>query len=325
MTTRRRLLAQAGALGAASVHIGLKAQVLPAARLISGFPPGGTIDAVCKKIAEKLQGNYASSVVVDHRPGAAGQIGVKALIESPADGSAMLLTPSSMLSLYPYVYKALPYEPLVDLQSVSTVCHYNHGLALGPAVPESVKTVKDFLAWAKANPERATYCSPSAGSMAHLIGVMLSKLSGVKLKHVAYRGAAPAVQDLMAGQVSAMSAPIGAYLPHLSSGRLRLITISGINRSPFVPDVPTYRQQGYPITVREWDGLYLPGKAGPDVVRRAAAYLQPALNQRDFVFSLAQLGVEVRSSSPEAIRDLLQADFEEWRRLIRQIGFTPES
>ncbi|MDP3413541.1 MAG: tripartite tricarboxylate transporter substrate-binding protein [Polaromonas sp.] len=146
---------------------------------------------------------------------------------------------------------------------------------------------------------------------------------------MSYRGSAPGIQDLLGGQISALSSPVSDYLPCLKSGRLRLLAISGINRSPFVPDVPTCRQQGYPISVREWYGVFLPGKANAQAVRRAAAYLQPALAlalaQPDMITSMAQIGMEVQSSSPQALGDLLRADAEEWRRPIKQIGFTAES
>lgn len=326
MSTRRDFVKQTTALAALSAGVPFAhAQNLQLARIICGFPPGGTSDAMSRRLADKLRGNYAASVVVENKPGAGGQIGVTTLRDSPADGSAMLLTPSSMLSLYPYVYKSLPYKPLEDTQPASLACWFNHALGVGPAVPASVKTVKDFVAWAKANPDKANYGSPGAGSMPHLIGVMLGKLTGVELKHIPYRGSAPGIQDLLGGQISAMSSPVGDYLPYLKSGRLRLLAISGLSRSAFVPDVPTYRQQGYPITVREWYGVFLPGKATPDVVRRAAAYLQPALAQPDLVSSMAQVGMEVQSSTPDRLGELLRADVDEWRRIIKQIGFTPES
>jgi tripartite-type tricarboxylate transporter receptor subunit TctC len=328
MTTRRDFIQQSAALaslGTGALALPARAQTIETARIICGFPPGGTSDAMSRRLADKLRGNYATNVVVENKPGAGGQIGVSTLVSSPADGSALLLTPSSMLSIYPYVYKSLPYKPLEDVQPASLACWFNHALGVGPAVPASVKTVKDFLAWAKENPTKANYGSPGAGSMPHLIMGLLGKLTGADLKHIPYRGSAPGIQDLLGGQISAMSSPVGDYLPYLKSGRLRLLAISGQNRSPFVPDTATYRQQGYPITVREWYGVFLPGKASPDVVRRAAAYLQPALAQPDLVSSMAQVGLEVESSSPQKLGDLLRSDAEEWRRLIKQIGFTPES
>jgi tripartite-type tricarboxylate transporter receptor subunit TctC len=328
MTTRRDFINRLGAvaaLGASALPQATHAQSLDTARILCGFPPGGTSDAMSRRIADKLRGNYANNVVVENKPGAGGQIAVTLLRDSPADGSTMLLTPSSMLSIYPYVYKSLPYKPLEDVQPVSLACYFNHAFGVGPAVPESVKNIKDFLAWTKANPGKANYGSPGAGSMPHLIVALLNKLTGNDLKHIPYRGSAPGIQDLLGGQISAMSSPVGDYLPYLKSGKLRMLAISGLNRSPFVPDVATYRQQGLPITVREWYGVFLPGKAKPETVRRAAAYLQPALAQPDLVSSMAQVGMEVQSSSAQTLAELLHADAEEWRRLIKQIGFTPES
>lgn len=317
-----------GTLAASAFGLPLAARsqnIFESAKILCGFPPGGTSDAMSRRVAEKLRGNYAASVVVDNKPGAGGQIAITLLKDSPSDGSIMLLTPSSMLSIYPYVYKSLPYKPLEDVQPVSVTGYFNHGFGVGPAVPASVKTFKDFLAWAKANPEKATYGSPGAGTMPHLIVSFINKLTGHDLRHVPYRGSAPGIQDLLGGQIAAMSSPVGDFLPYLKSGKLRLLAISGINRSPFVPDVPTYRQQGYPVTVREWYGIFLPGKANAQTVRRAAAYLQPALAQPDLVAGMAQVGLEVQSSSPQVLGDLLRADAEEWRRLIKQIGFTPDS
>lgn len=327
MSTRRDFVKQSTALAALAAGLSpqARAQSLQMARIICGFPAGGTSDAMSRRLADKLRGNYAANVVVENKPGAGGQIGVTTVKDSPADGSTMLLTPSSMLSLYPYVYKSLPYKPLEDVQPASLACYFNHAFGVGPAVPQSVKTLKDFVAWAKANPEKANYGSPGAGSMPHLIGALMNKFAGVELKHVPYRGSAPGIQDLLGGQISAMSSPVGDYLPYVKSGRLRVLAISGTGRSQFLPDVATYRQQGFPISVREWYGVFLPGKASPEVVRRAAAYLQPALAQPDLVSSMAQVGLEVQSSTPDRLGELLRADIDEWRRLIKQIGFTPES
>ncbi|MGH6638671.1 MAG: Bug family tripartite tricarboxylate transporter substrate binding protein [Polaromonas sp.] len=328
MTTRReftRSIASTAALASLGLPLAARAQGSPElAKILVGFPAGGTTDALARRIADKLRGGYANNVVVENKPGAGGQIAVTTLRDSPADGSVMLLTPSSMLSIYPFTYPRLPYK-LDDVAPVSVGCFFSHGFGVGPAVPDSVKTIKDFLAWAKANPDKANYGSPAAGSMPHMVAALLNKITNSDLKHVPYRGSAPGIQDLLGGQISAMSSPVGDYLPYLKSGRLRLLAISGTQRSPFAPDVPTYREQGHPITVLEWYGFFLPAKATPQTLRRAAAYLQPALAQPDLVSSMAQLGMEVKSSTPEALSELLKADAEEWRRLIKQIGFTTES
>ena len=328
MNHRRDFVKQAAALAAlaAGLPLAARAQNLELAKILCGFPPGGTSDAMSRRLAERLRGNYAGNVVVENKPGAGGQIGVTTLKDSPADGSVMLLTPSSMLSVYPYVYKSLPYKPETDVQPVSIACWFDHALGVGPGVPESVKTVKDFIAWCKANPGKANYGSPGAGSMPHLVAALLSKVTGQELKHIPYRGSAPGIQDLLGGQISAMSSPIGDYLQHIKTGKLRVLAVSGEKRNQFVPDVPTYTQQGFPqIKVREWYGVFLPGKASPDVVRRAAAYLQPALTHPDMAGSLAALGMEVASSTPAGLGELLRADTELWARNVKTIGFTPES
>jgi tripartite-type tricarboxylate transporter receptor subunit TctC len=302
-----------------------QAQSLETAKILCGFSPGGTADAMSRRIADKLRGGYAGTVIVDSKPGAGGQIAISLLKDSPADGSTLLLTPSSMLSIYPFVYKTLPYKPLEDVQPVSLAGNFNHALGVGPAVPATVKSVSDFLTWSRANKLNGNYGSPGAGSMPHLIMAFLGKLTNSDLRHVPYRGSAPGVQDMLGGQISAMSAPVGEFLPHMKTGKIRLLGVSGPTRSQFIADVPTYRQQGYPITVREWFGVFLPGNAKPETVRRAAAYLQPALAHSDFVSAMANLGIEAQSSSPSSLAERLRADADEWKRLIKQIGFTPES
>lgn len=326
MMTRRHFTQIAtGSLAAAVLAPRAYAQSsLDMARIISGFPPGGTIDVLARRVADKLRGNYAASVVVENKPGAAGQIGVITLKDASPDGSAMLLTPSSMLSIYPYTYPKLQYR-LDDVAPVSVGAYINHGLAVGPGVPATVKTLKDFLAWAKANDIKANFGSPGAGSMPHMIGILLGKFTGVDLRHIPYRGTVPGVQDLLGGQISSFCGPIGDYIPHVKTGKLRVLAISGKGRSPFMPDAPTLRELGYPLTVREWYGFFLPGKAKPEVIRRASAYLQPALAQPDLVEYGKQFGLEIQSSSAPALADLLKADAEDWRRLIKQVGFTAES
>lgn len=325
--TQRRDILKLTALVAAGFPFSPHAQAQPGldtARIISGFPPGGTIDVLARRVADKLRGNYAANMVVENKPGAAGQIGIIALKDSNPDGSALLLTPSSMLSIYPYTYPKLQYT-LDDVAPVSVGAFINHGIAVGPAVPSSVTTLKGFFAWVKANPDKANFGSPGAGSMPHIIGILLNRLYNVELRHVPYRGSVPGVQDLLGGQISSFCGPIGDYLPHISSGRLRVLAVSGKGRSAFLQDVPTLRELGSPVSVREWYGFFLPGKAKPEVIRRASAYMQPVLAQPDLVAAGKGFGLEVQSSSAPQLADLLRADAEEWKRLIKQIGFTAES
>ncbi len=232
--------------------------------MLCGYPAGGTTDAVSRRVAEKLQSNgYAKVALVDNKAGASGRIAIEELKRSPADGSVMLLTPASAISLFPHIYTKLNYR-MEDVTPVSTACRIAFGFGVGPAVPASVKNLKDYLAWAKANPGQANYGSPGAGSPPHFLGALLGKEAGVDLRHVPYRGSAPGIQDLLGGQVPAMSSPIGDYLPYLKDGRLRLLATSGQTRSRFAPDVPTYAEQGFKdLVMSEYYEFFLPGKARP--------------------------------------------------------------
>ena len=322
MHARRRFLG-AAAIGL-TFPFALRAQGLDNAKIMVGFPPGGTTDVMARKVADKLRGSYARVVIVENRPGAGGQLGVVALKDSPADGSAMLLTPSSMLTIYPNTYRSLQYK-LEDVAPVSLAMYTHHVLSVGPAVPDSVKSMKDFFAWTKANPDKAAYGSPGAGSMPHLIGVLVGKASGTELRHVAYRGSAPGIQDLLGGQIASFLGPVGDVLTHAKAGKVRVLGSSGKDRDAFLPAVPTMAEQGIPMGLREWYAFFMPAKASADTVQRAAAALEQAVKQSDVVEFGRQFGLEVQSSTPRALADLLKADAAEWSGLAKQTGFTADS
>lgn len=326
MTIRRHFLMQAG--GTALLPWAAPAAAadpLSLAKILLGAPAGGAGDLMARRLADKLTGGYASKVIVENKPGAGGQLAITALKDAADDGSTLLLTPSSLLSIYPYTYARLPYRPQEDLAPVSLAAYSNHALGVGPAVPASVKTLKDFIAWAKAHPDQASYGSPASGSIPHLIMVVLAKLTGTPLRHIPYRGSTQGLQDLRGGQLAAMSSPVGAFLPHLASGQVRLLAVSGDQRSPFVKDVPTYRQLGYPITAREWYGFFVPAKTRAAMVTRSAAYLRMALSSPDVAEGIRQFGLEAAHSTPQQLAEMLKADSQEWRSLIKTVGFTAES
>lgn len=327
--TRRHTLKTIAAAGAAlALPLAARAQSSPleTLRIIVGFPPGGTTDAFARRLAEKLRGNYANNVIVENKPGAGGQIGVTTLRDSPADGSSMLLTPASMLIIYPHTYPKLPYK-LDDVTPISTALYTPHGFGVGPLVPASVKTLKDFLDWAKANPTLANYGTPGAGSMPHLVAALLEKASGVPMKQIPYRGSGPGIQELLGGQIAAFSSPLGDYLPHLASGRLRLLAVTGTQRSRFAPDVPTYAEQGFgELTMREWYGLFMPPRTPAAVAQRANAAVRVALAQKDVIDFGAPLGLEaIGSPSVEDFAKTVKADADLWGPFVRRIGFTAES
>ncbi|TZG06473.1 twin-arginine translocation pathway signal protein [Comamonas thiooxydans] len=197
------------AAGFATLSLGtvrsVKAQPVPKLlKIINGFPPGGVVDAVARRVAEGLAVTEPGvNVIVDNRVGAGGRIAVSAVKAAVDDGSTLLFTPDAVLSLYPFVYSKLDYDPFADLAPVATVATTTDALALGPLVPPSVRGLRDFLAWAKEHPEHASFGSPGTGTPLHLLGALVAKEAGVYLRHVAYRGAAPGVTDLIVGRLHA--------------------------------------------------------------------------------------------------------------------------
>lgn len=323
MIDRRTLLAAAPLIMAAP-RLAF-AQTLETARVLCGFPAGGTTDAVSRRVADKLRGGYARTALVDNKAGAGGRIAVEEVSRAAPDGSTLLLTPAAMITLYPHIYTRLAYGPR-DLRPVSTACQVAFGFGVGPAVPDSVRDIKGFLAWAKANPEQANYASPGAGTPPHFIGALLAKESGLDLRHVPYKGSAPGIQDLLGGQVAAMTSPIGDYLPYLKGGKLRLLATSGRQRSKLVPDVATYAEQGLPaLTIGEWYGFFLPGKASDEVTQRAAAAIAAAVNSPDVVEAFAQLGLEASANTPAELAKAVADEGAAWAPIVKRVGFKPEA
>lgn len=326
MTTRRHFTAQLGALAVwgASLPRAARAQIPQTVRLLVGFPAGGATDSVARRLADQLRGRLATQVIVENRPGAGGQLAVNALKSFPADGLTLLLTPPAPFAIYPFTYKRLAYAP-EDVVPVSLVCNFAFALAAGPAVPARVTGLGDFLDWARQNPAQANYGSPAAGAPPHLVASMLALNAGVPLTHVPYRGDAPGLQDLMGGQVSAYSSTLGSFVPHLGSGRMRLLAVSGPTRSPFAPDTPTYREQGFPIDITEWFGLFALNGTPASTVQQIAAVVKQAVEQPDFVQALAGMGMAAHTTSPAAMAAQMRQETEFWRAEVRRIGFTADS
>ena len=325
--TRRQLLQSTGA-SALLAGIGQRAFAqagIETATIVTGFAAGGTSDTICRRVATKLSPDYARAAVVENRTGAGGQIAVSYVKGRPADGTTILQTPTSALAIYPHIYKKLPYDPMVDITPVTIGCIFDFGFAVGPAVPASVKTVPDFLAWAKANPAGANYGSPAAGSTPHFIGALLGKKGGVELKHAAYRGTQPAMLDLLGGNISAVSGPIGDITQHLPTGKVRILGVSGAKRSRFAPDVPTFGEQGIQdMAHSEWFAFFLPAKASPELVAKLNASMKNALAQKDVIDGLGTFGLEAMSSTPAELTELLKKDTAKWAPIVKEVGFTAE-
>jgi len=321
----RRHLLQAAALAGTTWPLLGHTQGVETARILTGFPAGGTVDVVARRVADKLRGPYAKVTLVENKPGAGGRLAVDELRRSPNDGSQLLLTPAAMITLYPHLYSRLPYG-LDDVTPVCGATSVVFGLGVGPAVPESVKTLKDFLAWAKAHPDKASYGSPGAGTPPHFVGALLAKESGIDFSHVPYRGTVPGIQDLIGGQLTSFSGPIGDYLPHLKTGRLRVLATSGPKRSRFLPEVPTYTELGMKALEQvEWYGFFLPGKASPEVVQKAANAIRAAMSSPEMAEGLAPYGLEVAASTPAELARAVKDENAAWAPIVKRVGFTPEA
>ncbi|MCZ8252753.1 MAG: Bug family tripartite tricarboxylate transporter substrate binding protein [Hylemonella sp.] len=329
MSIQRRHLIQSTGAAALLASIGQQAWAqaqIDTLKIVTGFAAGGTSDNTCRRVGTGLTGSYAKTVVVENRTGAGGQIAIQFIKGAPADGTTLLQSPTSMFTIYPHIYKKLPYDPVADVTPVTLACVFDFGFAVGPLVPASVKTLADFVAWAKATPTQANFGSPAAGSTPHFVGALLGKSAGLDLKHAAYRGTQPAMQDLLGGQIAAVSGPIGDITQHLATGKIRILATSGSKRNRFAPDVPTYAEQGFKeLTHSEWFAFFLPPKADAALVNRMNSALKTALAAKDVVDGLAVFGLEAMSNNPAELVELLKQDTAKWAPIVKSIGFTADA
>lgn len=328
MISRRHLL-QAGAACAtpglpwAFAHA--QAPVAGTTSIISGFPAGGMGDFVARPVAERLRGKYAPSLVVESRVGAGGRIAVEYVKRAAPDGMTILQIPSSPMVLYPNTYKKLNYDPLADFTPVTSTVTYAFSVTAGPGLPAEIKTLADFLKWAKANPRQASYGVPAAGSALHFAGMMLARASGVELQHVAYRGGAPLLQDVMGGQIPVSINVIGEVAPHIKAGKLRSLGVTSAQRSMFLPDVPTLAEQGFKdIVVQEWLGWFVPAKTPGEQVARLNSMVREALKAPDVVEGLAKNSLQPFTQSTEEFVAMVKSDLARWAPIVKATGFTAE-
>jgi tripartite-type tricarboxylate transporter receptor subunit TctC len=312
MITRRRFIA-ASAAGVASIPRRAQSQVVgKLTRVIVGFAPGGSSDVVARLMVDQMKG-YASTIVIDNRPGAGGRIALEIAKAGAADGSVMVLSPASMIVLYPHLYKPLGYDPEQDFIAVSTVCAFPFVVSIGPMVPREVRTLDDFIRWCKANPKLASYGTSGAGSMLHFAGMMLARAANFEFTHVPYKGATPALQDLLGGQVAATVGVLGIALPHIQSGNLRALATSGTARTTFLPDVPTLKEAGYPgLEITEWQGIFVPAKTPPAIVDGLNRSVRAALETNEVKAGLSKLSFEIGGTSPAEFARLVKADIARW-------------
>ncbi len=326
MNMRRDVLRGASALVAGSLSKTANAQPgAGTAFIVSGFPAGGMGDFVARPLAEKMRGKHAPNVLVESRTGAGGRIAVEHVKRAAPDGMTILQIPSSVMVLYPNTYKKLSYDPLADFIPVTSTVGYSFSVTAGPGLPAEIKTIADYLKWAKLNPKQATYGIPAAGSALHFVGMMLSRESGVELTSVAYRGGAPLLQDVLGGQVPISINVLGEVAQHVRSGRLRSLAVTSAQRSIFLPEVPTLAEQGFrDIAVQEWLGWFLPAKTPPEMVQKLNALVRESLATPEMIEALGKSSLQPITQSSEDFARTVRADLARWAPIVKASGFTAE-
>ena len=316
---RRALLALcvgAAALGVAHAQgsEGLSGPV----RLVVGFPAGGAGDIIARVVADKIAGPLGVTVIVENKPGAGGRVAAELLKAASADGRTVLITPLAPIVIAPLTFQKLNYKPDTDFVPVAQLVKFPLSLAVGKDSPNT--SLKDLVAWFKAHPQQASFGTSAAGSQLHFLGLMLGQAAHIDLVHVPYQGGTPLITDLIGGQVPSA---IDAFpLEFHKAGKIRLLASSGESRSPLLPDVPTFKEQGYPTVVGEaWFGAFMSAKTSPALVQRVSEAMASAVQQPDVRQKLAAAGLEATGLKAPEFARLVAADQARWKPVIEVSGF----
>jgi tripartite-type tricarboxylate transporter receptor subunit TctC len=322
MLNRRHLLAaSATGLLAGLAPRALAQVVKKPVHVIVGFPAGGGTDVTARVLSEALRGAYASTVLVENKPGASARIAVEYVKNAEPDGSVMLFTPDFPMTLYPHSFKSLSYDPLKDFTPVSPATTSMLSYNVGPAVPMSVKSLGDYVQWCKANPDKASYGTTSAGATPHFAGVMLANEAKVMMNPVHYRGGAPALQDVVGGHIPASVNPTSESMPLHQAGTIRILAVTGAKRSQFLPDVPTMVEQGYNVVVESWLGVFLPAKAPADVLNALSAAIREASQSAAMKDNLAKFASVATFQTPAQFTETIKDDLKRWGPVVKASGF----
>ena len=324
MLNRRQALGAAmGAIAADSLLSGrAQSETLDkVVHIIVGFPAGGGTDITARVLAQALQGSFAQNIIVENRPGASARLAVEYVKNAPADGSVMLFTPDFAMTLFPSSFKALKYDPVEDFTAVGPATTGKLVLSVGPAVPAEVKTLKDYIAWCKANPDKTNIADTSAGATPHFTSVMLAQEAKIKLTPVHYRGGAPAMEDLIGGHVPASVNPVSEVMAFAQAGSIRALAVTGEQRTPFLPDVPTMKEQGFNVVVESLVGVYVPAKTPAPIVAALNAAIRKAVASKEMIDSLAKFGTEPASMTTAEYTAWVKKEIARWGAVVKASGF----
>jgi tripartite-type tricarboxylate transporter receptor subunit TctC len=318
---RRQLLQLALAAAAALVPRRSLAQLVDQPiRIVFPYAAGGSGDTLARLVADKMRVALGRSVIVEDRAGGAGRIGVMQVKNAAPNGDTLLLTPIATMAVYQYVYKSLGYDPFTDFTPVSQLATFDFALAVGPQVP--AQSLRQLVAWVKADPVlRAVYGGPGTGDLPHFLGVLFARAARLELRHVAYRGSAAAIVDLAAGQIPMLIVPLSDVLAMHKDKRVRILASSGKSDSPFAPDVPTFREEGYDIEGSSWYAAFAPAKTPAATVGKLSAAMAAAVRQPDVVERLHAFGLVPTGTTAAELGAIQRADAARWATAVRLSGF----
>lgn len=288
-------------------------------RINVGFPPGGTLDVLARLLAPHFS-QAGVTAIVENKPGASAQLAAVAVRQAPPEGMNLLLTPTSVMTLTSQLFRKPLIDPLRDLLPIGSVCEHPFAFAVTGNNP--IKTMAEFITWAKAHPNEASYATPGAGTSPHFLGIVLAKAIGAPLAHVPYRGTAPALQDLMGGQIASTMNALPAMVDLHKAGRIRILATTGAKRPTALPDVKTFTELGIPgLEYAESFGVFAHAGTPPAIAGRLESMLQKAVASNEFAESARKLELELRGTTAAGYRQLVEADYKRWSGIAKESGF----
>jgi len=292
-------------------------------KLVVPFAAGGSTDVVGRVIAEYLGRRLGQNIVVENRPGRGATIGASQVAKAPADGYTFVISNVAAHAISPVLYGDLDYDPVKSFTHISLASFNPSVLVVNNGF--EARTLGDYVAFAKANPERLSYATSGPGSSNHILGVMLGQVTGTQLIHIPYRGAGPAMQDTIAGNVMSMFDSLPSAAPHIKAGKVRALAVSGEARNPSFPDVPTMKESGYPELVSySWFGLSAPANLPMPIVDRLAGEMQGVLKEPDVVKRWQEIGAESSTRTPAEYTAFVKAEVDKWAPAVKASGAKPE-
>jgi tripartite-type tricarboxylate transporter receptor subunit TctC len=327
LLTRRSFTLAAGAAAGvlALLPLAAHAQAFPAKTItiVVPFSAGGTTDILARVVGQYMSKDLGQTVLVDNRAGAGGNIGAQAVARAAPDGYTLLMGTVGTHAINQSLYKKMAFDPIKDFAPLTRVALVPNLLVASPAQP--FKNVKEMIAYAKANPGKVTFGSSGNGSSIHLSGELFQHMAGVEMQHVAYRGSAPAITDLLGGQIAVMFDNMPSAIGHVKSGKLRPLAVTTPKRSPALPDVPTIAEAGVPgYEATSWFGLLAPAKTPAPVVARLNASILKALADPEVKKKMAEQGAEPYGETPAQFAGFIQSETAKWGKIVKQSGATAD-